>query len=277
MEPQYLSLWNHVVNPADDVLAFAFDPTLPLQLSNTPLWLENSFHTARTPNNILLSKDCVRLLTSANAGGASELSEAFSYEVLHLLFGARLEKTEMEIEYMWPHWKKTDYVVQLGTNHWKLGVSVTRAMKHGGVFTKRDGVTLLHKKLHGVVESTRGVVERDQWVRQVLHIWATDHYIASVLKAAYVELLIAEPELIGNTVVLVTVAEGVDWIFYQDKLQDVGQQGQIEDNVKKKREEEKRKRREERYKREMDAEVEKEMMKRLFASLPHVFFGGSSA
>mmetsp|Transcript_12425 Transcript_12425/g.11031 ORF Transcript_12425/g.11031 Transcript_12425/m.11031 type:complete len:388 (-) Transcript_12425:78-1241(-) len=182
-----------------------------------PLYIRNSFETKLNPEQIRISNGAKRLMFSENAGGASELSEGFSFEVLKKCFGAKLLKTEMEIKYMWfNHWKKTDYSVKIGNN--VIGVSVTRAMKYQGLFNKQDAIKLLTKKLNGVIESTEGVLDCHKWQRQILHIWATDKYIETILHETLLELLFDQPELVGDTVVIVTVAsEEMWWLFYQDK------------------------------------------------------------
>ena len=133
---------------------------------NTPLYISNTFKTSLLPQHIKISKDAQRLLTTVNAGGESELSEAFSFEVLRRMFKAKLLKTEMEIEYFSDHCKITDYSIRI--NKIRVGVSVTRAMAYCTRFTKEDAMKLLNKKLVGVNESTCAVLERDQWERQVM-------------------------------------------------------------------------------------------------------------
>jgi len=201
------------MNPQYSVIV----PFLLCQNLPCPLYVASHFNCAVDPKRVPLSKGAQRILLEDNAGGQSELSEAFSFEVMRKCFGAQLLKTEMAITYWWPHWKKTDYSCRVGGV--KLGVSVTRAMKYNGVFTRRDGRHLLRKKLSGIIESSQGVVERDEWQRQVLHIWATDPYIEDILQELFLEMVFNEPELVQNTVVLVTVAsEDMWWIFYQNKL-----------------------------------------------------------
>merc|ERR1712113_1378584 len=82
--------------------------------------------------------------------------------------------------------------------------------------TRVDAHKLLRKKLFGINESTRGVLEQDEWQRQILHIWATDEYIEHILYDVFLELLFSEPDLVRNTLVMVTVTSSW-WIFYQDK------------------------------------------------------------
>merc|ERR1712242_629090 len=79
-----------------------------------------------------------------------------------------------------------------------------------------DAEKLLRKKLFGINESSLGVLEQDEWQRQILHIWATDEYIERILYEVFLKLLFTEPDLVRNTLVMVTVTSSW-WIFYQDK------------------------------------------------------------
>ncbi len=85
--------------------------------------------------------------------------------MLRLLLGAKLSRTEMELEY-YPRGKITDYSVQLRGQQY--GVSVTRALKYRGTFTRTDARKLLEKKLMGVLQSTRTVMD-ERWSKQVTY------------------------------------------------------------------------------------------------------------
>eukprot|EP01083_Nonionella_stella_P160693 525556_1 len=143
-------------NEYDTIISFIINKNIP-----TPLYIRNAFNTKLNPQNINVSSGAIQIMTEENAGGCSELSEGFSFEILKQCFNAILLKTEMSIKYWWTHWKKTDYSVCI--NNIKIGVSVTRAMKYNGIFDKKDALKLLIKKLNGVNESTEGVLECDQW------------------------------------------------------------------------------------------------------------------
>jgi len=205
---QYKILMN---NQYCNILAF-------LILSNTecPLYINNAFRTTLKPEKIHLSAGAKQIMYEENAGGQSELSEGFSFELLQQAFGAKLLKTEMAIRYWWNSWKKTDFSVSL--HGITIGVSVTRAMCYNGLFTKQAALRLLTKKLNGINESTQGVLECDEWQRQILHIWATDKYIEELLYATFLQLLFEQPQLVNDTVIMVTVAsQDMWWLFYQDK------------------------------------------------------------
>jgi len=182
----------------------------------TPIYLKQLFVAYCDPEQIKVSRSAKRILFEENAGGCSEFSEAFSFEVLRQCFFAKLIKTEMQIRYWSNNTKKTDYLCQI--NNEQIGVSVTRAMKFCGIFREKDAMKLMRKKLIGIRESSLCVFGCDDWQRQILHVWTTDAYIERILNKTFYKLLLTEPELVGNTIVIVTVASpDCEWLFYQSK------------------------------------------------------------
>lgn len=164
------------------------------------------------PEKMKLSSGATKMLNTPNAGGNSVWSEVLSYEILHANYSAVLRRTEMEIEY-WPESKITDYSITVLGRH--IGVSVTRAInfpdlakKHKAVFTSEEASRLLTKKLYGIVASSSAVV--DKWEKQILHIWTTSPTAANMVMQEYPNV---SEELRSNTVVLLTLAKNVDWIF----------------------------------------------------------------
>ena len=134
-------------------------------------------------------------------------SEVLSMEMLSMLYCAKLRHTEMELQYM-NEGSITDYSVLMGES--VIGVSVTRAMKYRGVFSYEDAVTLLKKKLRGVLNSTNNIVEEHKWTKQVLHVWVQEPYMVALVEQAYAALT----DLHGNTLVQLTVCgENLGWIF----------------------------------------------------------------
>lgn len=166
----------------------------------------------------LLGPDANRILKVPNAGGASIVSEAMSCEILSRAFGMRLKQTEMEINY-WPSNSSiTDFSLDCeGTT---LGCSVTRAMAapHGS-FGVAEARHLLHKKLSGVLRSTANAC--GAWEKQILHVWAQSHEAADALETAYAQL---EPALTADTVVLISVCEGLR-VLFEEKAAKVGSPG----------------------------------------------------
>lgn len=67
------------------------------------------------------------VLNLSLVGGNSVWSEVMSYEILHANYGAKLLRTEMEIEY-WPASKITDYsitvMVRVPRNNCKLEANI---------------------------------------------------------------------------------------------------------------------------------------------------------
>lgn len=137
-------------------------------------------------------------------------SEVMSFEVLRASYGADLLKTEMELQYFPMGGSITDYSVLLYDLH--IGVSVTRAMKYNGTFTEEDGLRILKKKLGGVLQSSRLVM--DPFHKQILHIFAEKEYIADVLEDLYQTSPEITEEIKSTTLVVVTVATNTPWIFY---------------------------------------------------------------
>lgn len=234
--------------------------------NDIPLFLEVSFESNKAFTKELsfvnplalvsnMTASSLRLLNEENAGGNSEYSEAFSFEILRLIFGSQVEllKTEMEIKYWLEHWKMTDYMIgfkeDITTNtntntsrSTKIGVSVTRAMTYcfcdskrkrerGGkcskvgsyhIFSREKARQLLIKKLTGVNESTEGVLLHDQWKRQILFIWSMEPYITDLLKREWIELNRTDAELVSNTILFVVTVNTKKfwWIFFQSKLKE---------------------------------------------------------
>jgi len=93
-----------------------------------------------------------------------------------------------------------------------LFATVTRAMKYNGTFTEEDGLSILKKKLGGVLQSSRLVM--DPFHKQILHIFAEKEYIADVLEDLYQTSPEITEEIKSTTLVVVTVATNTPWIFY---------------------------------------------------------------
>ncbi|ELR23500.1 AAC-rich mRNA clone AAC4 protein [Acanthamoeba castellanii str. Neff] len=161
-------------------------------------------------DQVTLTEGGRRIRDLPNAGGNSVASEVMSFEVLRASYGADLLKTEMELEYFPMGGSITDYSVLLYDLH--IGVSVTRAMKYNGTFTEEDGLRILRKKLEGVIQSSRLVM--DPFHKQVLHIFAEKEYIADVLEDLYNTSPEITDDIKSSTLVIVTVATNSPWIFY---------------------------------------------------------------
>ena len=155
--------------------------------------------------------DANKLLALPNAGGNSKASEALSLELLVRQLNAKLECTEMELEYFPYGSKITDYSVRVGDE--VVGVSVTRAMKFDGVFSEDDARVLLEKKLYGVVASSKAVLKKYRWNKQILHIMVEKEYMVPVLHKVWRSIC---RDLQSNTVVVASVCSSARWVFYSD-------------------------------------------------------------
>jgi len=157
---------------------------------------------------LVFSHDAKQVFANPNAGGSSALSEALSCEVLSTQFGVSLCRTEMQIKY-WAQSKITDFSVTVGGV--RIGVSVTRACAFRGQFTLENAQALLTKKLNGINDSTEHVITPHAWRRQALHIFVQHQYIADLLEVAYNAL---PTELRRDTLVLCTITQDADWIYF---------------------------------------------------------------
>eukprot|EP01091_Cochliopodium_minus_P014095 TRINITY_DN4715_c0_g1_i1.p1 TRINITY_DN4715_c0_g1~~TRINITY_DN4715_c0_g1_i1.p1 ORF type:complete len:628 (-),score=130.35 TRINITY_DN4715_c0_g1_i1:34-1917(-) len=191
--------------------------------SNGFIW--NDFIPHYKCKNFKLSEGATKILVEPNAGGNSYHSEILSFELMKRIFNARLENTEMEIEYDPFHSKKTDYSCIISDS--VFGVSVTRAMKYGADddFSIDDAIFLLKKKLYGILISTKNVVKEQQWNRQILHIWCATRKIANVIQ--YVWKLFKKSDhhyhhLTGNTIIMCTIADAAPYVFHgREELPDI--------------------------------------------------------
>lgn len=68
---------------------------------------------------------------------------------------------------------------------------------------------MLAKKLLAINISSRNV-RNYAWRKQVLHVWARTYRDAQLLEREYLKLA---PDLRTNTIVVITLCHGVDWIW----------------------------------------------------------------
>ena len=187
----------------------------PEQLSFCSHFIWNEFIPFKKCKHIQLCEGSTKILVEPNAGGNSYHSEILSFEILSRAFSAKLEKTEMELEYCPYFSKKTDYSCKIGDLI--FGVSVTRAMKFvGGDFTVEDAILLLRKKLYGIIISSRNVIKKQRWSKQILHIWCHSRRIAAVVQFVWKQLMKEDHPLhylTSNTILMATVADKAPWIF----------------------------------------------------------------
>lgn len=141
------------------------------------------------------------MLNMANLNGGSALdgnrcaiSEYLAFAVMQNM-GARLVKTESEIEYYDTNGKKTDMIVAVpdGDTCLLKAVSVTRAM-HIRDSKRRVTTcditrarTLLEKKYFGISESDLNVDSAcadNRWCGHIMFIWCEDDIVRELVRAA---------------------------------------------------------------------------------------------
>lgn len=160
-----------------------------------------------------LSPGARTILTEGTAGGSSEFSEAFAYEVLHRCEGAELIKTETFVMYDPPSSKKTDILVQI--DGLRIGVSVARAVgfPRDDPYTVERSLELLTDKMSDILISSANVLPEDAWTKQILHVIAYGPMHAQSILTA--EAMVA-PEVRADTVLWVTVTNGDDAFIYDN-------------------------------------------------------------
>jgi hypothetical protein len=158
-----------------------------------------------------LSAGAREILAEGTAGGSSEHSEAFSFEILHRCEGALLVKSETEIVYDPIESAKTDILVEIDGH--LIGVSVTRAVgfPREDPYTVEQARALLERKLMDILESSANVVPEDRWVKQILHVIAYAPMHAESMRAAWDAV---DPSLRADTILFVTISDGDDAFLY---------------------------------------------------------------
>lgn len=162
-----------------------------------------------------LSASGKRMLDTPNAGGNSIWSEVLSLEMLASEFGAKLQRTETEIEYDM-QCKITDYSISVYGHH--IGVSVTRLINFRDLPTKNCKIEfsaeevnrLLVKKLFGINVSTKFVSDAHKWEKQILHVLTTSE---SAAREVYAQYCMMDKELRANSIVLVSCCKNFEWLF----------------------------------------------------------------
>ncbi|KAF9292343.1 hypothetical protein BGZ68_007358 [Mortierella alpina] len=199
-------------------IAFYISPMAITQLA-TGLWtrsrpacviINTSISRGTQFDDMDWSPDAIRMLTTPNAGGSSLLSEVLSLEMLSRCLGARLAKTEMEIDYLCVSQPITDYSITLPNLSPRLhvGVSVTRAFGFNCAYRRAECRQLLWKKLSGILASSRNLVN-ERFFKQILHVWVPNGKVARTVQATYKSL---PTEVTRNTVVIISVVNA-PWVF----------------------------------------------------------------
>lgn len=163
----------------------------------------------------LLSPDGQEVISDGNLNPGSLASEAIAMEVLYRCELADLIATEAEVAYENADGKKTDLVVTIDAR--RIGVSVTRAVgfPRDATWTVGQAETLLDDKLADIPLSTENVVDTDAWERQILFVAAYSAQHADSLEAAWAGTNVSASTR-GDTIVIVTVTDGLDGFVYGD-------------------------------------------------------------
>ena len=56
------------------------------------------------------------------------------------------------------------------------------------LFTSKDAIHLLEKKLFGIIVSSQNVLEEHGWEKQILHVWASHSYIADIIAEEFYKM-----------------------------------------------------------------------------------------
>lgn len=128
-----------------------------------------------------------------NAGGKSEVSEAFSIDYFNRVHKSIYTIFEKQVQY-WIDYKMVDFITSIiddSTDLFeeiRIGVSVTRAMlppgKEDTDVSEEFGQELLDKKISGLIIARNGVLKQNTFFRSVLHIWCQTRKIIDVVEKA---------------------------------------------------------------------------------------------
>ena len=173
-----------------------------------------------------------------NAGGRSEVSEAYSIDYFHRVHNVSNVVLENEISY-WASYKMCDFLCSMPTTAIKaattaarcaglaisdgegavcterLGVSVTRAMAfpHRDSFDAEAARRLITKKVSGLIVARNMVDDQQSFFCSVLHVWAQTPEIARLVAVAYhtldLHVLDRDKSLRGAILLVVTICPDV--------------------------------------------------------------------
>ena len=153
-----------------------------------------------------LSSEAQRSLITQNAGGKSDISEAYSIDYLSKIFAPRQIILEKEVQY-WVDYKMVDFIM-VGKEQ-NIGVSVTRAMvpptEDVLSFTVDDGAVLLTKNLSGLIISRNTIDTSQTFHRSILHIWTRHIHIADCLQKAFHRVDLQGLNVWGTVTIWMTV------------------------------------------------------------------------
>ena len=139
--------------------------------------------------NVVLNSEIARLtLTIPNCGGFSNVSEAFSIELITSLFNATNFVTERQVQYKY-QCKKIDFLCTIDGN--QVGVSVSRSAQYKELCDEQGKYTFLiayrqiRKKLDGLLAARAGITPAHLYDKSILHVFAENDFIAQLLVNAF--------------------------------------------------------------------------------------------
>ena len=153
----------------------------------------------------------INSINRANAGGASEISEAWSIHHLSEKLGFCDCVYEMEIEYFCKY-KMVDYI--LFNDDKCIGVSVFRMICFGD-FSIKAGTDLLIRKINGLIISRKCVNRKHTFYESILHIWSPSKRITEGLFECLDsdEFEPLKLEIIGTLTIWITNSENQEIYF----------------------------------------------------------------
>lgn len=204
MEPKTVGLITGACGELDDELSSPSPTTFVNHLD----FGTEGFGTEDIPR---LSGGAREILEEGTAGGSSEYSEAFAFEVLARCEAATLLWSETEVEYLPPDSKKTDFVAEIDGE--RIGVSVTRAVgfPRDAPYPTERAQALLTDKFADILSSSANVVDNQAWRKQILHVIAYEQRHADALLEAENSV---PSEVRADTILWITVSDGEDAFLY---------------------------------------------------------------
>ena len=141
-------------------------------------------------------------LARCNAGGKSEISEAYSIDYFNRVHHTLFTIFETQVQY-WIDFKMVDFITSWIDDNYmeiRLGISVTRAMVAPGKtdddFHFENGVELIDKKVRGLIIARNSVIKQQNFFHSILHIWCQTPKIANIVESVASQL---DPEEYGLT------------------------------------------------------------------------------
>ena len=178
------------------------------------------------PESLELVPDAVRSFSVNNAGGTSQVSEAFSMTIISQLLAGYSLSFKLEMEIATSGAGLPDYVVipsRSSDECPRFGVSVTRAVTQhtlygGRIYSKADAYTLLTKKLYGFINARSSTTGDSQFEKCILHVWAQSVDDINTLISAYSSIVscLDDAHPIRDIVMLISICS---WRgLYQEHL-----------------------------------------------------------